>query len=42
MALQVLSLLLILIKIGLFTSPIIWAYAVHDAYQTAERLNSEQ
>lgn len=34
--------LMILVFIGIFTSPLIWIYGMYDAYSTAERMNKRQ
>lgn len=39
LVLQIVSWLLVGIGIGAITLPIIWAYAIYDAYKTAESLN---
>ncbi len=36
-----LSALLMMIVIGLITTPILWIYGMYDAYKSAEKINSD-
>ena len=42
MVLNVISFLSIAVLIGFITTPVIYIYAIYDAYQTAEKINSGQ
>ncbi|UZE92655.1 MAG: zinc ribbon domain-containing protein [Methanosarcinales archaeon] len=36
----VISIVLIIIGIGLITTPLLWIYGIYDAYKTAEKINA--
>lgn len=40
MVIEVINLLLLTVVIGFVTLPVFWAYAIYDAYKTAEKINN--
>ncbi len=36
----VISFFLIIVAIGLFTTPLLWIYGMYDAYETAKKINA--
>ncbi len=40
MVIEGINILLLFVVIGFITLPIFWAYAIYDAYKTAEKINN--
>jgi predicted DNA repair protein MutK len=40
MVAYIISALLILVLIGIITTPILWIYGIYDAYDTAKKINT--